>query len=454
MSLLNVSQLSFRYLSTVELFRDVSFAINPRDRVAVVGPNGAGKSTLLSILAGELEPSAGLIARRNGLQVTFVRQEADAPTGGHSLSGGQRTRLALHFGLHQNADLLLLDEPTNHLDIAAREWLEQQLARRRGASVVVSHDRTLLRRVATRVLEIDRGRVTMFEGGYDEYRSKRALLERQAWEDYQAFQRRKASAERAAERRSRLAVKVATPPAGIRSSQDFYGHKAAKVARTARLLRERVSHEPEVQKPWEEQGIPLLTFRGIPRSGDIALSVTGLAKSYDRKTLFHGLDFYVARGARVALIGSNGSGKTTLLRILLGVEKPDAGEVRLGSNIVAGHFAQDTEDLSPSATPIEICGSDTLPRTLLACLKVRPDRINRPVRELSAGERVKVALARLMVCGANLLLLDEPTNHLEVEAQEALEQALALFPGTVLVVSHDRSFLDGLGPSTKVVELR
>ena len=207
--------------------------------------------------------------------------------------------------------------------------------------------------------------------------------------------------------------KVATPPVGVRSSQDFYARKAAKVARTARLLRERTTHEPEVEN----------------------------------------LSFYVARSERVAVIGPNGSGKTTLLRVLLGMENPDAGEVRFGANVSVAHFAQDTENLAPSATPLEICGTDTLPRTLLGCLKVRPDRINRPVRELSAEERVKVALVRLMVCGANLLLLDEPTNHLGVEAQEALEQALAQFPGTVLVVSHDRSFLDGLGPSAKYVEL-
>jgi ATP-binding cassette, subfamily F, member 3 len=520
MSLLNVSELSFRYLSTVELFRDVTFAINSGDSLAIVGPNGAGKSTLLRIIAGELEPTRGAVARGKGLRTAQVLQQIDDTAaanlfefvfdvrpqlgvlrrrvrqigadpgeyanavsdyeagGGYAaeaeterilaglgftsaefdlplgrLSGGQRTRAALARGLNSDAELLLLDEPTNHLDIAAREWLEDQLARRRGACVFVSHDRTLLRRLATRVLEIERGMVRIFEGGYDDYRARRALLERQAWENYDAQQRRRAAAQQAAERRSRLAVQVAAAPAGVKGSRDFYGRKAAKVARTGRILRERVTRESQAAKPWQEEPIPVLDFAHVRRSGDIALAVTGLSKSYGGKRLFENLTFYLSRGERLAIAGPNGSGKTTLLRILCGIEQPDAGQVQLGANVELGYAAQDSDNLPLDRTPLEVCGSGTLARTLLGCLKVRPDRIADPLCNLSAGERAKVALVRLLVSGANLLLLDEPTNHLEIEAQEALEQTLAQFPGTIVIVSHDRSFLDALGPELQVVDL-
>ncbi len=519
MSLLNVTGLSFRYPSSIPLFRDATFAIDAGDRLALVGANGAGKSTLLRILAGELEPGGGSTVRRKGLRVAYAdqqgaggagslfdsvfearprlaglrarlsRPEREAPcdyaelvneyeaAGGYaaaaqtesllgglgfprcewelpiaSLSGGQRTRAALARVLYSEADLLLLDEPTNHLDIAAREWLERQLAGCGGACVLVSHDRAFLRRVATRVLEIDRGQVTGYEGGYDDYRERRALAERQAWQNYDAFERRRAAAEQAAERRSRLAAQVATAPEGMRSSRDFYGRKAAKVARTARLLRERTERGPEVAKPWEEQPMPVFEFATVRRSGDIALAVANLTKSYPGKPLFAGITFYLGRGERLAIKGPNGSGKTTLLRVLVGLEPADGGTVRFGAHVEAGYYAQDAENLNPAATPVEICGAGTLARTLLACLKVRPDRVNRPLGEASAGERAKVALVRLLVSGANLLLLDEPTNHLEIEAQEALEKTLTEYPGTIVLVSHDRSFLEAIA-ADKVVEL-
>jgi len=220
------------------------------------------------------------------------------------------------------------------------------------------------------------------------------------------------------------------------------------VARTARLLKERVVREPEAAKPFEEAPIPRLDFSTVRRSGDIALRVEGLAKSYGAKHLFSELSFHLARGERVALAGPNGSGKTTLLRILVGLEEADAGRIQFGANVEVGYYAQEGENLDAARTPLEICGGHTLSRTLLACLKLGRDRVTEPVASLSAGERSKVALARLLLGGANLLLLDEPTNHLEIEAQEAVEQTLAQFPGTVLVVSHDRRFLEAIASRT------
>ncbi|GEM_PF-3840858 len=272
------------------------------------------------------------------------------------------------------------------------------------------------------------------------------MLERQAWDKYEGAQRRKAAFERASERRAALARKISAPPAGEKGDNDFYARKAKKVARTGRLLKERAAQFEEVEKPWVEQPIPDLDFSAVRRSGDIALSARDLGKSFGSRALFANVTFHLPRGARLAIAGANGSGKTTLLRILLGLEPATTGEVQFGANVDTGYFSQEVEALDVDRTPIDVCSTSTLSRMMLACLKVRPDCIARPLRELSPGERAKTALARLLSCGANLLLLDEPTNYLEIEAQEALEQALIRYPGTIIAVSHDRSFLAALGP--------
>jgi ATPase subunit of ABC transporter with duplicated ATPase domains len=196
-----------------------------------------------------------------------------------------------------------------------------------------------------------------------------------------------------------------------------------------------------------------LTFDRVARSGDVVLAATGLTKSYGSKILFRDLSFHLRRGDRLAIRGPNGSGKTTLLNIIQGSAWPDSGSVRFGAKVELASLAQNPCGLDLSRSPFDICGADTSARTLLACLKLRPDRLNRPLLELSGGERTKVALARILSSGANLLLLDEPTNHLEIEAQEALEQALELYPGAVIVVSHDRVFLDALGPELATLNL-
>ena len=243
-----------------------------------------------------------------------------------------------------------------------------------------------------------------------------------------------------------------TPP-GVRHSKDFYGRKSAKVARTGRLLRERVAGPDELAKPWEEQPIPELSFENVPRSGDVVLAASGLSKAFGPRVLFRDLSFTVGRGERWAILGPNGSGKTTLVEILLGGLAPDAGSVRRGTNVQVAAMAQDPAPADLERTALEICGTGTLARTLLGCLKLRGERLNSPLRSLSGGERTKVELARILNSGANLVCLDEPTNHLEIEAQEALEQVLAQFPGTLVVISHDRAFLEALGPELKRLEV-
>lgn len=399
--------------------------------------------------AGGFAAEAAVARTLSGLGYLQSDYDRDIRT----LSGGERNRAALARALSARSDLLILDEPTNHLDIAAREWLEGELRSRPASCIFTSHDRTLLDRVATRIVEIERGKVRVFETGYREYRGTRKLLERQAWQAYDASERRRAAAEEASRRRAQLARKVATPPAGERTDNDFYNRKAAKVARTARILRERASEDKCVDKPWEEQPIDGLSFEHVARCGDVAIQARGLAKSWGGRTLFHDLTFVARRGDRLAIRGPNGSGKTTLLSIIRGAVASDEGWVRLGSNVRLEAVAQVPADLDLDRTPLELCGVDTNARTLLACLKLRPERLNSPLRSLSGGERTKVALARILNSGANLLLLDEPTNHLEIEAQEALEQALARYPGTLIVVSHDRSFLEALGPGLAYIDL-
>ncbi len=372
-----------------------------------------------------------------------------------TLSGGEQTRAGLARALAADADLLILDEPTNHLDIRAREWLEGHLRKRQGATALTSHDRRLLGEFATRVVEMERGRVRVFEGGYEEYRRARGLLDRQAWDAYHSFERRKAAVEQAAERRQNLAKKVASTPegsAGVRNP--FYAAKSARVARTARILKERVGEESKVEKPWEEQAIDGLTFEGVERSGDVVLSVRALTKAHGPRVLFAGLEFDLKRGERLVVRGGNGTGKSTLLRLIQGLETPDAGTIRLGAKVRMACVEQLPRDFDLERTALEICGTGTSARTLLGCLKLRAERWNRPLGELSGGERTKVALAHVLNSGANLLLLDEPTNHWEIEAQEALEEALRRYPGTLVLASHDRAFLEGVAGEARELVIR
>jgi ATPase subunit of ABC transporter with duplicated ATPase domains len=219
------------------------------------------------------------------------------------------------------------------------------------------------------------------------------------------------------------------------------------------MLRARAVDEEKTEKPWEEQSIPRLALDNVPRSGDFPLRASGLTKSYGSKALFREFDLQLSSQARVAICGVNGAGKTTLLRILAGLETADAGSVTLSAGARAGSLFQDGANPDLNRTPLQVCGSTTLARTLMGCLKLRPDCVNRSLLDLSPGERAKTALVRLLASGANLLLLDEPTEHLEIEAQEALEQALREYPGAVVVVSHDAEFLNALGPGLEVIQL-
>ncbi|MES1244011.1 MAG: ATP-binding cassette domain-containing protein [Acidobacteriota bacterium] len=399
MSLLHTSGLAFRHDSQADwLFQNVSFDLGPGDRVALVGPNGSGKTSLLRIVAGELEPVVGALVRRSGLRVACV--------------------------------------------------LEVYLAGIDAACLLISHDRVFLNRTTTRTFELRGGSLTAYAGSYDDYREQRELAERQAWKKFEAQQSRAAAARRAAEQRVRTAAKVARAPEGVRNGHDFYRAKAARLQRTARILRERVTHEPRAVKPFFETAIPVLDFADVHRSGNTLLRIDGLSKSFEGKPLFRGLSMTVGRGERWALLGPNGSGKTTLLRIVRGLERADEGTVEMGIGARLGYFSQEGEHIDPEMSPLAFClavnPDETRVRTILGCLKVRADQVRQPIGSMSGGERAKVALAALLVGEANLLLLDEPTNHLDIEAREALEATLAQYPGAILFVSHDRRFVESL----------
>jgi ATPase subunit of ABC transporter with duplicated ATPase domains len=440
MSLLSVSRLGCSYIPGVSVFRDASFEINPRDRIAVVGPNGCGKTSMLRLLAGSIDPDEGTVVRRRGLAIECLEQD-QSPA--EALSGGEKTRAALARLFRSQPDVLLLDEPTNHLDIHARLWLEQELLRFPGAAVFVSHDRTFLDNVATRVLRFERGIISLYTGNYGEALEQIAIEERNAWAAYNSAQRRAAVAERAALKRSRLASKVAATPADVRSGHDFYLAKAARVARTARILRERAAQAETVAKPWEQQPIAALTFPNLPRSGDPVATLDRVTFAYGERPVLADCSLHLRRGEKCVVLGPNGSGKSTLLRLLAGDLAPATGSLQVGHNVRTAHFAQEFENLDHRRSALDLClaagSTETSARTLLGCLRMTAADITRPLSSLSGGERTKTALARLFLSPYNLLLLDEPTNHLELEAAEALVDALDHYPGAALIATHDRA---------------
>ena len=463
------------------LFANVELELAASDRISLTGRNGAGKSTLLAILAGHREPDTGNLERTPGLAVALVPQVLPGTLAGpacdivaagfhdgataegwdrdwrveraleqagvgpqagfESLSGGQKRRVLLARAMVGEPDLLLLDEPTNHLDIPAIEWLEREIASYRGGLVFTTHDRTFLRRTANRIVEIDRGHVTSWPGDYDNFLRRRD--ERRAAEALEA---------------KRFERRLATEEAWIRRSPEARRTRdMGRVRRLHDMRRERAARRDRPDRP----DFRIRSSEG-QRPGRRAIEATGVTFGYPDAPVVSDFSCLIERGDRIGIIGPNGVGKTTLVRLLLGELAPARGEVRHGTRLEVAYFDQERERLPEDATVADavLDGGDHLtvggePVHVLGYLRdflFSARRARDPVRALSGGERNRLLLARLFARPANFLVLDEPTNDLDLETLEVLEERLGEFRGTLLVVSHDRAFLDNLVTSLLVLE--
>jgi ABC transport system ATP-binding/permease protein len=438
------------------LFADLALTISAGDRLGVVGINGCGKSTLLRVLAAEVEPETGTVRRGRDVQIAALTQNPQLPRGRvvdavapaaaerweaeavldrlgmgslleadtTALSGGQAKRVALARTLVAPGDLLILDEPTNHLDIDAITWLEDRLDEHRGALVLVTHDRHLLDRITSRVLELDRGRGYVHEGGYDAYLAGRAEREQQA---------AATEASRRILARKELAWLRRGAPARTRKPK-------ARIAQATSI----VEGGPEAAA---REGIPTLHF-GTPRLGDKVVELLGVSFAYPgAPALFERVDLLVDNRERLGIVGMNGTGKSTLLDVIAGRKDPTAGQVAFGTTVRLGYYDQTGAELDLDQRVRDaVAGpgrkADWTDAARLESFWFGSDAQWSPIRLLSGGERRRLQLLLVLARKPNVLLLDEPTNDLDLDTLRLLEEFLDDWPGALLVVSHDRAFLE------------
>jgi ATPase subunit of ABC transporter with duplicated ATPase domains len=513
--MINLTNISKRYGRQI-LFVETSFQLNKGEKVGLVGPNGAGKSTVFRLIVGEEDADEGTVSLPKRTTIGYFRQDIGEMSGrsvldetiagsgdlgelhhelqdlelamsdpsrademdriierfgevleiyqgqggyeleararevlhglGFSdemiagdtgeLSGGWKMRIGMARVLIQRPDVLLMDEPTNHLDIESILWLEKFIKGYPGAVLLTCHDKDFMNRVVSRIIDIDGGEFIAYTGDYDYYLKQRAIAEANREASYARQQAMLAKERRFVER---FATHVA---------------KAAQVQSRVKKLEKIEKIEPPRRRKIVE-----FQFENPPRSGDDVAEMTGLTKAYGDHVVYDDFSLKIRRTERWCVLGRNGAGKTTLLKLVAGSLKPDAGTVRLGANLKVGYFAQQSlEQLDPNATVLEhlqrafpVEGLGIL-RNLLGAFQFCGDDVDKPARILSGGEKSRLVLAQMLFDPPNFLILDEPTNHLDLETKEMLVASLKDFQGTMLFVSHDRTFLRGLG--NKVLELR
>jgi ATP-binding cassette subfamily F protein uup len=473
MALISAQNLTIAYGGR-PLIEDATLQVERGERIGLVGRNGAGKSTLLRILAGTLEPDGGRIVRETGIRVGLLPQElprglqgtvetcigsglGSASGAEHtvrrlcsllelvpedevgSLSGGQRRRVLLGRALVSDPEVLLLDEPTNHLDLDGIRWLEGFLGRSSLSLVFVTHDRAFLQALSTRIVELDRGTLTSWACDYPTFLRRKDELLAAEEREWSTFDRRLAREEEWIRR-------------GIKARRT---RNEGRVRALERMRRERAARR-------DRDGDVRMTIQEAERSGSRVIVARGVSFAWDGQPVVSSLEVTLRRGDKVGIIGPNGAGKTTLLKLLLGELEPDTGEVVHGTALRPAYFDQHRAQLDPEASVADNVAhgsshvrQDGERRHVLSYLQdflFSPERARQPVKALSGGERNRLLLARLFTEPANLLVLDEPTNDLDADTLELLEERLLEFTGTVLVVSHDRQFLDNLCSSTLVFE--
>jgi len=497
------------------VFVDASFQLNPGEKAGLVGPNGAGKTTLFRMVVGEEDADEGEVSVPKKLSIGYFRQDVEEMSGrpvldeaiagsgragtlhheldelqramenparadeldeilarfgevqeeyehlgGYTLeaqarevlhglgfsddqidgdvgalSGGWKMRVALARVLLGRPDVLLMDEPTNHLDIESIIWLEQFLKSFQGALLMTSHDREFMNRIVSKIAEIDAGEIITYSGNYDFYERERAIRETNQQAAFARQQTMLAKEQRFIERFKTHAAKAAQVQSRI---------KALDKIDRIELPKKRI--------------VVKFDFRIPARSGDQVAVIENLHKSYGARTIYSGFSMNIRRGERWAVMGRNGAGKTTLLKMIAGASAPDAGSVRLGASLKMGYFAQQSLDvLDPDLTVIEQLQSDFPQdglgslRSLAGAFQFSGDDVDKKIRSLSGGEKSRLAMARMLYDPPNFLVLDEPTNHLDLATKEMLVEKLKDFEGTMIFVSHDRTFLRGLG--SRVLEL-
>lgn len=478
MPLLTIEELSLRYQGP-PLLDEVSVKLDRGDRIGLLGRNGAGKTSFMKLIAGDLQPDHGSITWDKGVRVARLVQDVPRDTAGSvhnviaaglpaddaaepwqqahrqeklteqmqldadadfaTLSSGMKRRVLLARALVSEPDLLLLDEPTNHLDIAAILWLEGFLQKWPGTLLFVTHDRTFLQNLANRIWEIDRGRL------FD-------------WScDYETFLARKEEALAAEEKQQALFdKKLAEEEAWIRQ-----GIKARRTRNEGRVRALKAMRQQRRDRP-DKTGTAKMQLQTANRSGQLVIEAEAIRFGYGDRVIVDDFSTQILRGDKVGIIGPNGAGKTTLLKLLLGRQEPDEGSVRLGTNLEVLYFDQLRDQLDPEQTVQENVGdgSDRVrigdkTKHIIGYLQdflFTPERARTKVGMLSGGEQNRVLLAKLLTKPANVLVLDEPTNDLDAETLDLLEELLSQFAGTVLIVSHDRSFLNNVVTSTIVFE--